>query len=83
MSAQPTEAPQPASNRLKTPGLSLVALGVVFGDIGTSPLYTLKTTTAASATVLSLARACSSSGPRPRFSDSTNALRLAFFGCGC
>src|ERR1700753_1597258 len=25
------------------PGLSLAALGVVFGDIGTSPLYTLKT----------------------------------------
>jgi KUP system potassium uptake protein len=24
-------------------GLSLTALGVVFGDIGTSPLYTLKT----------------------------------------
>ena len=24
-------------------GLSLAALGVVFGDIGTSPLYTLKT----------------------------------------
>ncbi|MGB6286116.1 MAG: KUP/HAK/KT family potassium transporter, partial [Xanthobacteraceae bacterium] len=26
-----------------TAGLSLAALGVVFGDIGTSPLYTLKT----------------------------------------
>ena len=25
------------------PALSLAALGVVFGDIGTSPLYTLKT----------------------------------------
>ena len=25
------------------PALSLSALGVVFGDIGTSPLYTLKT----------------------------------------
>ena len=25
------------------PGLGLSALGVVFGDIGTSPLYTLKT----------------------------------------
>jgi KUP system potassium uptake protein len=24
-------------------GLSLASLGVVFGDIGTSPLYTLKT----------------------------------------
>ena len=26
-----------------TPGLALAALGIVFGDIGTSPLYTLKT----------------------------------------
>jgi KUP system potassium uptake protein len=25
------------------PGLGLAALGIVFGDIGTSPLYTLKT----------------------------------------
>ena len=28
---------------LSMPALSLTALGVVFGDIGTSPLYTLKT----------------------------------------
>jgi KUP system potassium uptake protein len=43
MSDQTIEASQPVSNRLKTPALSLAALGVVFGDIGTSPLYTLKT----------------------------------------
>ena len=43
MSDQTIKAPPPASNRLKTAALSLAALGVVFGDIGTSPLYTLKT----------------------------------------
>src|SRR6516225_11232628 len=32
-----------ASTRLKLSALSLAALGVVFGDIGTSPLYTLNT----------------------------------------
>ena len=32
---------QPAA-RSRTAGLTLVALGVVFGDIGTSPLYTIK-----------------------------------------
>ena len=37
------EAPHPAPIRSSVAGLSLVALGVVFGDIGTSPLYTLKT----------------------------------------
>ena len=41
MSIEATGADLPASRRL---GLaSLAALGVVFGDIGTSPLYTLKT----------------------------------------
>ena len=30
-------------NAQVSPGLALAALGVVFGDIGTSPLYTLKT----------------------------------------
>src|SRR6516225_963738 len=40
---QTTKASRPASTRLKTPALTLAALGVVFGDIGTSPLYTLKT----------------------------------------
>src|SRR6516165_5402464 len=43
MPDQTIKAPPPASNRLKTAALSLAALGVVFGDIGTSPLYTLKT----------------------------------------
>ncbi|MBR0830734.1 potassium transporter Kup [Bradyrhizobium manausense] len=37
------EAPHPAPIHSSVPGLSLAALGVVFGDIGTSPLYTLKT----------------------------------------
>jgi KUP system potassium uptake protein len=32
-----------ASRRLVPSGLAIAALGVVFGDIGTSPLYTLKT----------------------------------------
>ncbi len=31
-----------ASAKSKTPGLMLAAIGVVFGDIGTSPLYTMK-----------------------------------------
>ena len=30
------------SSTAKTPALTLAALGIVFGDIGTSPLYTLK-----------------------------------------
>src|SRR5215469_15112815 len=34
---------QSAPIRLSMSALSLAALGVVFGDIGTSPLYTLKT----------------------------------------
>ena len=34
-------APSPSSNRASL-GLSLGALGVVFGDIGTSPLYTMR-----------------------------------------
>src|SRR6516165_577830 len=38
-----TEASQPAPTRSRMSALSLAALGVVFGDIGTSPLYTLKT----------------------------------------
>jgi KUP system potassium uptake protein len=37
-----TETFKPGSP-IGTAGLSLAALGVVFGDIGTSPLYTLKT----------------------------------------
>src|SRR6516165_3748012 len=43
MPDQTIKAPPPASNRLKLSALSLAALGVVFGDIGTSPLYTLNT----------------------------------------
>lgn len=47
----PTVAPQPAPDLPDPPvkghgsavGLSLAALGVVFGDIGTSPLYALQT----------------------------------------
>ena len=38
-----TEASQSAPTHSSTSALSLAALGVVFGDIGTSPLYTLKT----------------------------------------
>ena len=41
MPAQTTKAFQPAPTHLSM--LALSALGVVFGDIGTSPLYTLKT----------------------------------------
>jgi KUP system potassium uptake protein len=44
-------------------GLSLAALGVVFGDIGTSPLYTLKT-------VLNL------TGPNPDAATTLGALSL-------
>jgi KUP system potassium uptake protein len=43
MSDPTTVATHSASPHLKMPELSLAALGVVFGDIGTSPLYTLKT----------------------------------------
>jgi KUP system potassium uptake protein len=42
MSDQTIEA-HSASTRSKLSALSLAALGVVFGDIGTSPLYTLNT----------------------------------------
>ena len=46
--AQPAPAdsdPRPAPEKLpkNLPALGLAALGIVFGDIGTSPLYTLKT----------------------------------------
>ena len=33
----------PGQSRTALPGLGLAALGIVFGDIGTSPLYTFKT----------------------------------------
>ena len=32
----------PPADRKRTAALTLAALGVVFGDIGTSPLYTVK-----------------------------------------
>ena len=39
-----SEATSPEPQSIGRPGLmGLAALGVVFGDIGTSPLYTLKT----------------------------------------
>ena len=44
MPDQTTMGSQSAPTHLTSiPALSLAALGVVFGDIGTSPLYTLKT----------------------------------------
>src|SRR3974377_1152078 len=42
ISHQTPEAAQSAAIRPRILALSLAALGVVFGDIGTSPLYTLK-----------------------------------------
>src|SRR6185312_12890287 len=43
--AGPAGKPPPAANdRRQMLGLMLGALGVVFGDIGTSPLYALKAT---------------------------------------
>jgi len=43
MPDQTADASHSAPIHLNMPALSLAALGVVFGDIGTSPLYTLKT----------------------------------------
>jgi KUP system potassium uptake protein len=43
MAGHATDASQSASTHPAIRALSLAALGVVFGDIGTSPLYTLKT----------------------------------------
>jgi KUP system potassium uptake protein len=43
MADQTTVAPHAAQTHGSLPALSLAALGVVFGDIGTSPLYTFKT----------------------------------------
>src|SRR4051812_36512708 len=34
----------PSLKRSRTPGLALLALGIVYGDIGTSPLYAVKET---------------------------------------
>ncbi len=44
---------QDRSRKTKTWGLSLAALGVVFGDIGTSPLYALKATVLATQSSMS------------------------------
>ena len=41
MSAQAADTPHAPAR--STAALGLAALGIVFGDIGTSPLYTLKT----------------------------------------
>ena len=43
MSSHTIESPHSAHSPASLPALSLAALGVVFGDIGTSPLYTFKT----------------------------------------
>jgi KUP system potassium uptake protein len=43
MSDQTIEVSHSASTTFKMPALMMAALGVVFGDIGTSSLYTLKT----------------------------------------
>ena len=37
------DSPTAPAGRKRTAGLTLAALGVVFGDIGTSPLYTVST----------------------------------------
>src|SRR5262245_32197135 len=39
-----TTVPDPAQQRSSTAALTLLALGVVYGDIGTSPLYAVKET---------------------------------------
>ena len=37
-----SEPPSPAAPRAPTWGLALGALGIVYGDIGTSPLYAIR-----------------------------------------
>src|SRR5580658_9464155 len=59
--AHATPSQAPANPALGT--MSLAALGIVFGDIGTSPLYTLKT-------VLDY------TGPHPSVADTLGALSL-------
>ncbi len=44
MSHQTVQSLTPAENRRRLRALALGAIGVVFGDIGTSPLYTMKET---------------------------------------
>ena len=60
MTAEAAAHPQA---RAPTTGLGLAALGIVFGDIGTSPLYTLKTVLAAT-------------GPHPNAAETLGALSL-------
>ena len=43
MSGHTIEVPHSTDTHSSVAALSLAALGVVFGDIGTSPLYTFKT----------------------------------------
>ena len=38
------QATHPATSKTSTPALALLALGIVYGDIGTSPLYAVKET---------------------------------------
>ena len=64
--ASPSRADPSRESRSPAPALgamSLAALGIVFGDIGTSPLYTLKT-------VLDY------TGPHPSVADTLGALSL-------
>jgi KUP system potassium uptake protein len=61
MTAQESTAQAPVKSSL--PAMSLAALGIVFGDIGTSPLYTLKT-------VLDY------TGPHPDVAETLGALSL-------
>ncbi len=44
MGQQPNQVETPSENRRRLRALALGAIGVVFGDIGTSPLYTMKET---------------------------------------
>src|ERR1700689_3580299 len=64
--ASPSRADPSRESRSPPPplgGMSLAALGIVFGDIGTSPLYTLKT-------VLDY------TGPHPSVAETLGALSL-------
>ena len=40
--AQCEETDMDAHNKQKLPAITLAAIGVVYGDLGTSPLYTFK-----------------------------------------
>jgi KUP system potassium uptake protein len=60
------EASKPPAGRTGVPALTLAALGIVFGDIGTSPLYTLKAVLDAT-------------GPNPSPAATLGALSLIFW----